>query len=144
MEHACLDLELSAIGAPPVSRAAPTLPPLPRPEPLQPPSTSRRPIEEAVAQVFGVHAPELHGLTRGRAQVALARQVAMYLAHIALGQTLSETGRLFSRDRTTVAHACCVVEDLRDNPVFDRIMQLLECVVRALVAPRAYAMPACN
>jgi chromosomal replication initiation ATPase DnaA len=95
---------------------------------------SREAIEQAVVQVFGVAYDDLHGLTRGRAKVALARQVAMYLAHVACGLSLTDTGRLFNRDRTTVAHACGVIEDRRDDPMFDRALDLLEWVVPALVS----------
>jgi chromosomal replication initiation ATPase DnaA len=93
---------------------------------------SREAIEQAVVQVFGVGRDDLHRLSRGRAKVALARQVAMYLAHVACGLTLTDTGRLFGRDRTTVAHACGVIEDRRDDPLFDRALDLLEWVVPAL------------
>jgi chromosomal replication initiation ATPase DnaA len=58
--------------------------------------------------------------------VAFARQVAMYLAHVGGGLCLSEVGRLFARDRTTVAHACALVEDRRDDPDFDRCLSFLE------------------
>ena len=97
----------------------------------------RQLIETTVAEVFGVHTLELPGLSRGRAPVAKARHVAMYLTHIVFGLSLSDTGKLFKRDRTTVAHACPVVEDLRDDPLFDRILELLESVMPALVLPRA-------
>ena len=53
--------------------------------------------------------------------------------------TLTEVGQVFARDRTTVAHACTRVEDLRDDPAFDRALELLESVMRMLVpssAPR--------
>lgn len=93
-------------------------------------------IEDTVAQVFGVHAPKLQGITRGKAEVAQARQVAMYLTHTVFGLFLSDTGRIFERDRTTVAHACSVIEDMRDDPVFDRVIELLESVIPALVLPR--------
>lgn len=93
---------------------------------------SREAIEQAVVQVFGVGHEDLHRLTRGRAKVALARQVAMYLAHVACGLSLTDTGRLFGRDRTTVAHACGVIEDRRDDPVFDRALDLLEWAVPSL------------
>ena len=83
-------------------------------------------------QVFGVARADLHHTTRGRAKVARARQVAMYLAHVACGLSLTETGRLFGRDRTTVAHACSVVEDRRDDPLFDRALDLLQWAVSAL------------
>jgi len=96
------------------------------------PAISREAIEQAVIQVFGVGPADLHHTTRGRAKVAQARQVAMYLAHVACGLSLTDTGRLFGRDRTTVAHACSVVEDRRDDPLFDRALDLLEWAVSAL------------
>jgi chromosomal replication initiation ATPase DnaA len=89
-------------------------------------------IEQAVVQVFGVGRDDLRRLSRGRARVALARQVAMYLAHVTCGLTLTDTGKLFGRDRTTVSHACGVVEDRRDDPLFDRALDLLEWAVPAL------------
>ena len=54
----------------------------------------------------------------------------MYLAHVGCGLTLTEVGRLFARDRTTVAHACGLVEDRREEPPFDRALELLEGVMR--------------
>jgi chromosomal replication initiation ATPase DnaA len=56
----------------------------------------------------------------------------MYLAHVACGLTLTEVGHVFARDRTTVAQACGLVEDLRDDPVLDRSLELLEGVLRNL------------
>ncbi len=90
-------------------------------------------IEHVVAQVFGVDVRELRKGTRGRASVALARQAAMYLAHAGCGLGMKDAGRLFARDRTTVAHACGVIEDKRDDPVFDRTMDLLESAVVAMI-----------
>ena len=72
----------------------------------------REMLEQAVSRVFMVASAELWSGTRGRPRVAFARQVAMYLAHVAWGLTLTEVGHVFSRDRTTVAHACGLVEDL--------------------------------
>lgn len=100
------------------------------------PTVERLLIEQTVAQVFGVKDCDLRRATRGRAKVARARQVAMYLAHVACGMSLTEVGRTFARDRTTVAHACGVVEDGRDDPMFDRVMELLEQVVDTLLSPR--------
>ncbi len=99
---------------------------------------SRLAIELAVRQVFGVDHDALARLTRGVARTALARQVAMYLAHVACGLTLTDAGRLFSRDRTTVAHACGVIEDKRDEPAFDRALELLEWTIIALLLPRRF------
>ncbi len=99
-------------------------------------------IEAAVSQVFGVAYSDLRKSTRGRAPVALARQVAMYLAHVADGRTLTDVGKLFSRDRTTVSHACAVVEDRRDDPSFDYALELLERIIHALAAQRTMSGPA--
>lgn len=98
--------------------------------------TERRVIEESVAQVFGVEGIDLRRATRGKAKVARARQVAMYLAHVGCGMSLTDVGRTFDRDRTTVSHACGVVEDGRDDPTFDRVLELLEQVVHALLQAR--------
>ncbi|MFM1815380.1 MAG: hypothetical protein RLZ98_2075 [Pseudomonadota bacterium] len=94
-------------------------------------------IEEAVAAAFDIEPEMLHQPTRGRARVALARQVAMYLAHIACMQNLTEVGVMFDRDRTTVAYACNIIENRRDDSDFDRALELLEEVVSGLVRPDA-------
>ena len=89
-------------------------------------------LDQAVLRVFMVASADLWSGTRGRPHAAFARQVAMYLAHVACGLTLTQVGEVFARDRTTVAHACGRVEDLRDDPVFDRSLELLEGVLRTL------------
>lgn len=89
-------------------------------------------IEFAIAVAFEIEARDLRKPTRGRAETAFARQVAMYLAHVACGLTLSDVGRAFDRDRTTVAYACGVVEDRRDDVSIDRTLDLLETVVGRL------------
>ncbi len=86
----------------------------------------RRLLEQAVAPAFDIGQSELWTDTRGGPVTALARQAAMYLAHVRGGLSYTETGKLFARDRTTVAHACGVIEDRRDNAVFDRTIDLLE------------------
>jgi chromosomal replication initiation ATPase DnaA len=92
-------------------------------------------IEATVAQVFGVTHADLSIKSRGKAHIALARQAAMYLAHVTCGLTLTEVGLLFGRDRTTVAHACAVIEDRRDDPIFDRALDLLEWALPSLISP---------
>ncbi len=99
-------------------------------------SAARQSIECGVAHVFGVARTEIGRSTRGRARAALARQAAMYLAHVALRMSYTDVGRAFARDRTTVAHACAVVEDRRDDPGFDRAMELLEIAVCSPLASR--------
>lgn len=89
-------------------------------------------LEFAIAVAFEIETTDLRKPTRGRADTAFARQVAMYLAHVAYGLTLSDVGRVFQRDRTTVAYACGVVEDRRDDAAIDRTLDLLETVVARL------------
>lgn len=93
----------------------------------------RQAIDPAVALVFDVEPHELGAATRRSPRAAFARQVAMYLAHVVCGLSMTEVGVLFSRDRTTVAHACEVVEDRRDDPDLDRRVERLECAVAALI-----------
>ncbi|MBS0244544.1 MAG: chromosomal replication initiator DnaA [Proteobacteria bacterium] len=87
-----------------------------------------------MAVVFAIRPEEMRRSSRGEANVALARQVAMYLAHCVFQLPHSEVGRIFSRDRTTASHACGMVEDRRDDPIFDRTVANLEEIVRRLRA----------
>lgn len=96
-----------------------------RPEPC----LSKPCLSGLVADAFGLPAGDLSGLTRGCAKVALARQTAMYLARVCLGLTLSEAAALYGRDRTTAAHACRVIEDLRDDPHFDARLTAIEALL---------------
>lgn len=86
-------------------------------------------IEHAVADVFAVPVEDLRSRTRGFAHTAQARQVAMYLAHVVFRGEMTAVARACGRDRTTVKHACAVVEDLRDDPTFNRTIDLLEAIV---------------
>ncbi|MEO8651382.1 MAG: helix-turn-helix domain-containing protein [Hyphomicrobiaceae bacterium] len=93
-----------------------------------------RSVYFAVSMVYSIERGILDHPTRGRSRVAFARQVAMYLAHIAFGLTLTTVGRAFGRDRTTVSHACALVEDARDDPEIDRTLELLEAIVKRLAS----------
>jgi chromosomal replication initiation ATPase DnaA len=96
-------------------------------------SQLRRVIDSAVAAVFEVDPHDLQASTRGSPRAAFARQVAMYLAHVVCGLSLTEVGTLFARDRTTVAHACSVVEDRCDDPDLDGRLEHLEHAVASLI-----------
>lgn len=90
-------------------------------------------IDIAISNVFGIGSEGLWHCTRGVKDVAEARQVAMYLAHVCCRMTLTEVGAMFGRDRTTVAHACLKVECRRDNPAFDRALDVLGWALPTLV-----------
>jgi chromosomal replication initiation ATPase DnaA len=94
----------------------------------------------AAATVSGVSIAALASRFRGGASTARARQLAVYLHHVALGASVSACARHFGRDRATVRHACAVIENLRDNPLFDRSTARLE---RAVVAQRDMVMAMC-
>jgi chromosomal replication initiation ATPase DnaA len=64
--------------------------------------------------------------SRCRAPTSHARHIAMYLSYVVLGRTLAEIGEAFGRDRTTVSHACAVIEDMRDDPLFDAEVARME------------------
>lgn len=71
---------------------------------------------------------------RGR-RLAFARQVAMYLMHVGFGMSLVRVAGAFGRDRSTASYACHRVEDARDNPDFDAMIEGLEEALRSTPAP---------
>ena len=89
-------------------------------------------MEEAVAAAFAVPADELRAASRRAAGAAFARQSAMYLAHVAMGLSFCAVGRIFHRHRTTAAHACLLVEQRRDDPDIDRLLDMLEGICAEL------------
>jgi chromosomal replication initiation ATPase DnaA len=87
-------------------------------------------ISAAVAAAFMVPVGEIHATTRRTASVALARQSAMYLAHVAFGLNFTEAGRAFGRARTTAARACRAIEDRREEARLDTALADLEHALR--------------
>lgn len=96
--------------------------------------------EVAVAAITQVPAAQLRAPRRGRRPIALARQTAMYLAHVAFGLTFTRVGICFGRDRTTVRHACALIEDRRDDPVLEFALSALEAGLLALSVSLAPAI----
>ena len=70
------------------------------------------------------------GFRNRSSAISRTRQTAMYLAHVVFGLSYTDVGKLFSRDRTTVAHACGAVEEWRDDPAVDRALTTLEEALR--------------
>ncbi|MBR2121105.1 MAG: helix-turn-helix domain-containing protein [Pseudomonadota bacterium] len=112
-------------------------PPAPVFSPSQSSTTEPHPDEicrlvaGCVAFDFGLDAAALETGLRGSQRMAFARQIAMYLAHVGFGLSFEIIGHAFGRDRTTVAHACRVVEDGRDDIWFDCRVATLELICRA-------------
>lgn len=113
---------------------------------LSPPRSRRCSMVEAVeicdgliditAALFNVSGKELRQAGKTTLDVSRVRQIAMYVAHVVLGLTMSHVGRGFGRDRTTVMHACHLVEDMRDDPEFDRYVATTERVAIAVFGNR--------
>ncbi|MES1203155.1 MAG: helix-turn-helix domain-containing protein [Pseudomonadota bacterium] len=90
---------------------------------------------------LGVGQGEILESARGSAQTAFARQVAMHLCHVAFELSLSRVAQAFGRDRSTVAHACHVIEDRRDEESFDALIEMLEATLRRAPAPALELRP---
>lgn len=86
---------------------------------------------DIASALFSVPSKELRKPGKTAAPVSRVRQIAMYVAHVVLRLTMGEVGAGFGRDRTTVLHACQVVEDLRDDPEFDRVVLTIERIASA-------------
>jgi chromosomal replication initiation ATPase DnaA len=83
-----------------------------------------------IATATGVTVDELLAEKRGLAPIAKARQVAMYLACTRFELRHSDVGHLLGRDRTTVSHACQLIEGLRDeDPATTRLIDGIESVL---------------
>lgn len=93
-------------------------------------------IEALVAAAFAVPLGEVRAKSRRKAQTALARQSTMYLTHIVFGVSFTAIGSFAGRDRTTVAHACRRIEEMRENPRMDRVLSRLEDVIGRLGRPQ--------
>lgn len=76
----------------------------------------------AVGLEFGLPDLKLErdGKKIGIRHEVFARQVAAYLCQTVIGMSTPRVAELFSRDRSTIVHAVSVVEDSRDDPVFNR------------------------
>jgi chromosomal replication initiation ATPase DnaA len=86
-----------------------------------------------VAHAYNIRLDEMRAPSRLSSKVALARQIAMYLAHIVFSMTLSEVARGFGRDRSTASYAVQRVEALREDPELNRTLGWLEATLRIVV-----------
>lgn len=93
---------------------------------------------DIVATLFNVPSKDIRQPGRAPLPVSRVRQVAMYVAHVVLRLTMAEVGRGFARDRKTVQHACHLVEDLRDDADFDRVVGQIERVAAIALRNRIF------
>jgi len=71
-------------------------------------------ILKAVASVFQVRISDLRGTCRTK-EIALARQVAMYLAKELIQDSLIMIGAAFGKTHSTILHACKTIENKIQN-----------------------------
>ena len=88
-------------------------------------------IEALVASAIAIRPEAMRAPRRGVARAAFARQVAIYLNQTRLGLSYTDAASCFGRDRTTAAHACRTVEDRREDPRIDALVEVLERAIAA-------------
>jgi chromosomal replication initiator protein len=94
----------------------------------QPRERTIRHIQNAVAEMFGLSIEELGTDSRSR-EVAIPRQIAMYLSKQMTDASLSEIGQEFGgKHSTTVMHSIAKIHQLRasDAGLNNAIRNLLE------------------
>lgn len=93
-------------------------------------------VIDIAAALFNVSGKELREPGRSTLGVSRVRQIAMYVTHVVLEMSMRDVGLGFGRDRTTVLHACHLIEDMRDDEEFDGIVAMVERVVTAAFGRR--------
>jgi len=91
-------------------------------------------VIRVVSTLEKVGIDEFTRTSRGRADICLARQMAMYLMHTVFSCPYHRVAAFFSRDRTTISYACRLIEDARDDNEFDKRLEVME---NLLVSARA-------
>lgn len=85
--------------------------------------------EGYVSRAFCIKPGEFFINSRGPKNVAEARQLMMYLAHVEFGIPLRAVGQRYQRDRTTASYACRTIENRREDPVYDELVREIENLV---------------
>nr|WP_082728566.1 helix-turn-helix domain-containing protein [Rhizobium altiplani] len=96
------------------------------------PGASAPSFPEAVTEMVMLASHRIQMRRDRRRTLCHIRQIAMYVCHVALQIPLYEIAAAFGRDRTTVGHACHVVEDRRDDPAFDEFVAVVERTVTSV------------
>lgn len=94
-----------------------------------PPSEQDRVLARRVMQIVAVATGtdycDISLPTRGRPEISQARQCGMYVLNCHLGWEATRVARLISRDRSTVTHGVQLIEDMRDDVLFDDFLNRL-------------------
>ena len=87
-------------------------------------------VIDLMAVLFSTCGRQLRSPKRYGRSVARVRQIGMYIAHVTLGMRMRDVATGFGRDKSTVVHACHVIEDMRDDAEFDELVARTERIVR--------------
>jgi chromosomal replication initiator protein len=94
------------------------------------PTMSADDIMTAVCNHFSLRPADLRSKRRSR-NVAVPRQLAMYLCRRLLNISFPNIGDVFGRDHSTVIHASSVTERrIKDDPAFQATVEQLERTIR--------------
>lgn len=100
-----------------------------------------RTVCRAVAQMTGemvaLNAHRVLQRRDRRRELCHVRQIAMYVCHVVLQISQGDIANAFERDRTTVRHACSVIEDRRDAADFDAFIETIERLVSSAFTAQA-------
>lgn len=131
-----------ALGRTPLFSPSPetkSLPPLVEAEPVTPAHAVAgvpvsvqmrcRIVRQLTAEMLALVSERVPQRRDRRRAACHVRQIAMYICHVVLQVSLTDIGTAFGRDRTTVGHACNVVEDRRDDKAYDEFVAAIERVV---------------
>lgn len=88
-------------------------------------------LVDVISALSGVDSKELRAVGKGGRDIARLRQITFYVAHVILEVSMRDIAMAFGCDRTTVRHACHLVEDLRDDHEFDQVVTVAERVAGA-------------
>lgn len=94
-----------------------------------------------VAACTGVSADQMAGPERLGPRACRARWLAFYLAYITYGWPLERVAHAYGVNRATVASACRWVEDARDRPALDAVLDRLEEFARGALGDGPVALP---
>ena len=86
---------------------------------------------DILAVCFAIPSREIRQSGRSVASINRVRQIGMYVSHVIVGLTMQEVALGFMRDRSTVVHACHLIEDMRDDSEFDGIISTIERIAQA-------------
>lgn len=94
-------------------------------------------ITDILAVCFSVPSRDLRSRDRIHASICRVRQIGMYVTHVTLGLKMTEVAKGFGRDRSTIVHSCHLIEDMRDEVEFDRIVGVVERIALAAFGKNA-------